>query len=108
MLKRIRPDAIKSTLAVTGQGETIKFDITYFNRKQSEVVEAVAKAQQAAVEEGKSETVADAVLFMVKEWDAEYPLTKEGVLEMEDDRPGLLMAIIMGFHKARQVEVAKN
>lgn len=108
MLKRIRPDAIKTTLAVTGQGETFKFDVTYYNRKQSEVVEAVAKAQQAAIEEQRSETVADTILYLVKDWDSEYPLTKEGVMEMEDDRPGLLMAIITGFHRARQVEVAKN
>jgi hypothetical protein len=98
-LKRKTAETIPATLTVKGQGEEVKFNITYRNHKQSEVV---AKLQ----EEGGN--VADTVLFMVAEWDAEYPLTADGITEMEDERPGMVMAIIEGFHAARSVERVKN
>lgn len=101
MLRRVVNETIPATLAVKGQGESWQFDLTYHNRKQSQVEALMAEA-------GKAEKVVDLVLFLVKEWDADYPLTAEGVKDMEDDRPGMILAIIQGFHDARQVARAKN
>lgn len=98
MLTRKRPDAIPATLTVTGQGETVKFNLTYNNKRVDEV-EALIK---------DAERLEDVVLALVKEWETEYPLTREGVEEMEADRPGIIVAIMVGFHDARRVEKAKN
>lgn len=98
-LKKARRATLPATLTLTGQGETVKFDITYNNCKQSEL---------DAVMTDPEKDIADAVLFVVKDWDTEYELTKEGLAEMEDDRPGTVMAVIQGFHDARRVAKAKN
>jgi hypothetical protein len=100
-LTRVTKESIKTTLTLKGQGEVLTFNITYYNRRQSEVEVQLKK-------EGEDNTVADLILFMVKEWDAEYPLTKEGVIELEDERPGIVYGIIEGFHEARKMHREKN
>ena len=104
MLKRANIGGdIKATLTVKGQGEETKFDVTYFNRRQSELEAALKKALE---DDGGG--IPNVVLFMVKDWDTEYPLTLEGIKELEDERPGILYGIIAGFHAARKVEAVKN
>ena len=103
MLTRKTPDTLAAELTITGQLQPpIKFAITYFNRKQSEVEEMVKSDPNPEV------GVASTILFVVKEWDSEYPLSAEGIAEMEDDRPGITIAIIQGFHDARRVTKVKN
>lgn len=97
-LKRQRAETLPATLTIKGQGETSVFDVTYHNRKLSQL--------QAKLEE--AEDASDAVLFIVKDWDSEYPLSKEGILEMEDDMPGITLALTAGFHEARMVHKVKN
>lgn len=99
MLTRQRKEVIPSTLTLTGQGEKVKFNIDYNNLKSSRI-EEMAKDENMSV--------VDCVLEMVSKMDTEYPLTKEGLLEMEDDRPGTIQAIVIGFHESRKVERAKN
>lgn len=99
MLSRKRPLTIATTLALTGQGDTVTLNVTYFNRKQSEL-EAKLKEEESSVPA--------VVLFMVKEWDAEYPLTLEGIQELEDDRPGVVYGVIEAFHEARRMQKEKN
>lgn len=102
MLTRKRPESIATKLTVNGQGETFTMNLTYFNRNQDEM--------EAQLEKVKGEENAGILmlLYYVKEWEAEYPLSTEGVIEAEKDRPGLIMAITYGFHKARGVELVKN
>lgn len=102
-LTRAKNPLIATTLTLKGQGDSITFNITYHNRKQSEVDAVIENPDRLA-----HERVLDTVLFMVKEWDSEYVLTEEGLKELEDDRPGTIMGIIEGFHAARQVSRAKN
>lgn len=97
-LQRKRAEILPATLTITGQGETSVFDVTYFNRKLTELQEKLEDADDAT----------DAVIFIVKDWDCEYPLTKEGIMEMEDDRPGIVLAVMAGFHEARMVQKVKN
>lgn len=99
MLKRQRVETIPATLTIRGQGETVKFNVTYINIKSSELVAEV---------ESPDFKVAETILKIVKDWECEYPLTSEGLQEMEDDRPGMLFSIIEGFHSARKVERVKN
>lgn len=102
MLTKKKNLLIPSTLAIVGQGETINFDLTYRNVTQEEI--------NAAMNEGSDpgDGVAKTVLLMVESWDSEYELTREGVEEMEKDRPGMIVAIIQGWHQSRQVAKAKN
>lgn len=99
MLKRALVPEIATTLSIKGQGETVKFKVTYHNKPQSEL-----DAHLAANPNEPSETL----LLVLKDWDSEYPLTKEGLAEMENDRPGMVIALIYGYHQARRVEKEKN
>lgn len=103
-LTRKRPDVIPFTLTVTGQGERISFDLTYHNRRQSEIDEL--NASYDGREDAKP--MIESVLFVVKEWDSEYELTQAGLEELEGDMPGILFAIFQGFYEARTVTKTKN
>uniref|UniRef100_UPI00333EFA9E hypothetical protein n=1 Tax=Castellaniella defragrans TaxID=75697 RepID=UPI00333EFA9E len=97
------PKTIPAKLEIVGGGETNTLDIVYHNRKPSEL--------QGRVDElkGTKEPFLPAmVLFVVKEWDSDYSLSQEGILEMEDERPGMCDAILQGFHKFRQVALEGN
>lgn len=99
MLKRKLAETIATTLSVKGQGETIKFNVTYFNKPQTEV-EAHLNANP--------DEPAETLLYILKDWESEYPLTLEGIRELEDARPGMVIAMIYGYHEARRVEKVKN
>jgi hypothetical protein len=99
MLTRAKKELIATTLTVKGQGETVTFNITFHNRKQSEL-EAEGEKEGA--------TINKTLLYLVESWENEYPLTDEGIKEMEDDRPGITMAIIFAYHEARHVAKEKN
>lgn len=99
MLTRAKQEALLPiALTVKGQGDTIQFNVTYFNRKQSDV------AAKVDDEHG----IIDALLFVIKDMESEYELSKDGLAELEDERPGMLIALIEGFHQARQVQKVKN
>lgn len=99
MLTRTKVLEIPATLTVTGQGETVKFNLTFHNRSMDEV---------QAVLDDENQTVADAVLYIVKDWETEYPLTTEGLKELESDRPGMVVAVMTAFYDARRMTRAKN
>jgi hypothetical protein len=100
MLTRAIKPTIPATLTVKGQGaDPIKFNVNFHNRKSSEVEAIFADGDK---------TVADVVLFLIESWESEYPLTTEGIREMEDDRPGMANAILSAYGEARQVAKEKN
>lgn len=105
MLTRKTSDSFDTELTIKGQGETVVMGVTYYNRTQDAINEAVNSSQssddvQFANRQG--------LLFIVKRWDSEYPLNDMGVKEMEQDRPGMIEAIFRGYHQARAVELVKN
>jgi hypothetical protein len=116
MLKKNRPLTIPATLTVKSQGELITFDLVYKNLKQSEWMDFLAAQRdtaQAVLAPAEGEpapalSIADTILKCVESWDSEYPLTREGIEEMHDDRPGLVYAITEGFYEARQAQRVKN
>lgn len=107
MLKKKTPETIDATLTLTGQGETFKLRLTYRNMKSAEYDEVV----KAAAEESPGDAVkANAIvaLALIQSWEAEYDLSLEGLLEANDDRPYLVLALIGGFFDARATERVKN
>lgn len=100
MLTRIQQGAIiPATLTLTGQGESLTFNVNYRNMKRSELNALLADNV------GKPNVV---FLQMVESWEAAFPLTEEGLVDLEDERPGSIMGIIEGFHEARKMAKEKN
>lgn len=98
-----RPDTLPAKLTLTGQGTSVTFDITYHNRTQSEF-----EAKHGENTEDPRKAVVNAVLYIVKEWELDIPLTVDGLTQMEDEWPGMILGVIQGFHQARQVTKEKN
>lgn len=98
MLTRKAQETLSTKLTVKGQGESVSFNITYHNRTGKQIKELV----------DGDKTIGELVLFVVKDWESEYPLTSEGLDELENERPGMLMAIMEGFHSSRRMEREKN
>lgn len=97
------PKTIPAKLEIGGGGETNFLSLTFHNRKPSEL-----QAKLDELRDSKEPFLPSLVLFVVKEWDTDYSLSVEGVMGMEDERPGLSNAIIQGFHRVRQVELQGN
>lgn len=93
------PKTLPTTLTITGQGSTDKLDLVYHNRKSSDVE---AKLKESGV------ILAGLVPYLVESWDTDFDLTEEGVLEYEDEYPGITEILIDGFWKARRKELEKN
>lgn len=94
------PKTIPVSLTIVGQGSTDKVQVTYHNRKSSEV--------EAKLKENKDVKLAAVIPFIVASWDLEFDLTEEGVVALEDEYPGMVTGIIDGFWKARRKAVEGN
>ena len=92
------PKTLPATLTITGQGSTDKLDVTYHNRRQSEVIE---RAQGGG-------SMGALVVFVVESWDTDFDLTEEGIQAFEDEYPGIVGILMEGFHQARRKELEKN
>ncbi len=103
VMKGNAPKTIPAKLEITGGGETNTLSITFHNRKPSEF-----QAKLDELKGSKDPFLPSMVLFVVKEWESDYSLSLEGVLEMDDDRPGICGAILQGFHKVRRVALEGN
>jgi hypothetical protein len=109
MLTRKTPDTLATEIKLKGQGEEIKFNVTYHNRTpeaQQQVLDAANASDQGKADIGYG--IRESVLYVVKEMESEYPLTHDGQKEMEADRPGMIEVLFYGFHQARRVELLKN
>jgi len=109
MLTRKTPATLASNVTITGMGEDVSFDITFHNRTQAQIDAKLKELNKS--ERGKKDASwvnRELLLFIVNKMDTEYPLTNEGVAEMESDRPGLIVALFNHFHSKRLVELAKN
>ena len=103
IMKGNAPKTIPAKLEIVGGGETNTLSLTFHNRKPSEI-----QTKLDELKDSKDPFLPSMVLFVVKEWESDYSLSIEGVLEMEDERPGICDAILQGFHKVRRVELEGN
>lgn len=121
MLTKQTPDTIKARLTVKAQGVETDLALTYFNHKP-EAFDAFAKNPENIripddipkndVRLAMAHINATFVLFLVKSFDdgtdATFPLTRAGLVDMEQHWPETLPGIIAGYHSARGAEVQKN
>jgi len=109
MLTRKTPTALATALTIKGQGTEETFNVTYKVRSQEEIDKAFADAAlQPEAKDDPGYANRQSVLFIVESMEAEYPLTDEGIKELEADRPGMIEVLFYGYHKARRVELVKN
>ncbi|WP_457319821.1 hypothetical protein [Stenotrophomonas sp. P5_B8] len=92
------PAVIPAKLSFSGTGEKFKLDVKFRNVN--------GKEYRAAVDDGKN--LAELVFLVVDEWDADYPLSVEGIMDFEDERAGICEGLLMAYHRARRVELEKN
>lgn len=97
------PKTIPAKLEIVGGGETNTLLLTFHNRKPSEF-----QTRLDELKDSKDPFLPALVLFVVKEWETDFSLSLEGILEMEDERPGICDAILQGFHKVRKVALEGN
>lgn len=108
MLKRNRPVTISTQLKIVGQNaEPVEFGVTFRNDVDAKAFDETLNLY-GEIEGKPAQNIVAACLMIITEWDAEYDLTEAGLLEANSDRPGILGAIINGYHQARRVELAKN
>ena len=99
MLKKKRHDTLTLALTVIGQGDKIKFNVVYNN---------LTKDQLQELQDKTDIVLGEFVLAMVQSWECEYDLTLDGLVELENDRPGMMDALLAGFHEARRMSKTKN
>ena len=118
-LTKNTPETIAVELKHTAMGVENTIMLTYFNRSVEEY-DAFAnntenyKIPKDVVNEvdGFAHLNATIVLFLVKSFDdataADFPLTYEGLLDLERTWPGTLIGIVKGYHQSRGAAVEKN
>ena len=93
------PEKIATTLSFKGAAEKFKLTVTYHN--------IGTKALRGLLEK-KGATFPQVLFALIDGWDAEYPLSIEGIEAFEDQRPGIINALLHGYQQSRQVELEKN
>ena len=93
------PEKIATTLSFKGVAEKFKLTVTYHNIGTKAFCDLLEK---------KESTFPLALLELIDRWDADYPLSIEGIEAFEDQRPGIINALFQGYHQARRVELEKN
>lgn len=118
MLNKKTPETIKANLKVKGQGVENTLLLTYHNRSPDDYDAFVKNPENLKVpdgvthDEGVNHINAGLVLYVVKSFDdgtdKEFPLTRDGLIDLEKHWPGSLFGIIRGYHISRAVAVEKN
>lgn len=117
-LTKKTPDTIAARLKVSASGVENLLMLTYHNHKPDDYDAFAQNPENMKVPEGLSDVDAvrsinaGFVLFLVKSFDdataEDFPLTHEGLLQLERHYPGVLLGIVQGYHMARAAKVEKN
>ncbi len=119
MLTKKTPDQIRTTLTIKAQGVENNLILTYHNHSPDDYEAFVKNPEMLKIPEGvQGENLgiahinAGLVLFVVKSFDdgtdAEFPLNRDGLIDLERHWPGVLLGIVRGYHQARAAAVEKN
>lgn len=118
MLTKKTPEKIKTILKIKAQGVENTLQLTYKNHAPEKYQEFISNPENLKVPEGTSDNAgiaminAQIVLFVVDSFDdgtdKDFPLTLDGLVDMDQHWPGVLMGLIRGYHMARGASVEKN
>lgn len=106
MLTKKSPEVIPARLKIDIHGNTTVLELDYRFMRTSEFQDIIKEEGDRGLP--MVETTANIVLRIVKSWESEYELSQQGLIELEDDVPGMMGLIIGGFHEARTANRAKN
>lgn len=120
MLTKKTPETIKATLTIKAQGVENTLMLTYNNHSSEKFDEFRRNPENLKVPDDAthddvlaiSHINAGLVLFLVKSFDdgtdKDFPLTRDGLVELERTWPGTLIGIVRGYHQSRAAAVEKN
>lgn len=119
MLTKQTPEAIKAQLKIKAQGIETMLMLTYYNRTPEEYEAFTANKENLQIPtgvksdaEGIAHMNAGILLYLVKSFDDgtdnDFPLNRDGLIDLERHWPGTLMGILKGYHQARAASVEKN
>ncbi|QVW29539.1 hypothetical protein [Stenotrophomonas phage BUCT603] len=92
------PKRFRASVELKTAAERLTFNVQYVNLKTSEYT--------SLVEAGLS--LAEMLVQLVAEWDADYPLSVDGFAELEDERPGCCAGLLEGWHRGRLAQREGN
>ena len=119
-LTKNTPEKIKASLKIKAQGVEQNLELTYKNHSQEQWDAFATNDQNFKLPTGKNANTLSAitfgnaqmVLFLVASFDdgtdKDFPLTLDGLIDLEGHWPGALIGIVRGFHLSRAAEVEKN
>lgn len=117
-LNKKTPDTIKAELKVKAQGVENTLMLTYHNRSPDEYDKFVKNPENLKTDEAADDLAGMVqinialALFLVKSFDdgtdKDFPVTHDGLADLERTWPGTLFGIVKGFHQSRMAAVEKN
>lgn len=119
MLTKKTPETIKSSLTIKAMGVENTLLLTYNNRTYDQYKAFVGNPENLKVPDDvvnhddavRHMNIALA-LYVVASFDDgtadDFPVTRDGLLELERTWPGITLCIITCYHRARGSEVEKN
>ena len=119
MLTKQTPDSIRATLTHKAQGVNNTLILTYHNRTPDEYEAFVGNQENLKIPEGVTSDHegiahlnAGILLYLIKSFDdgtdKDFPLTRDGLIDLERHWPGTLVGLLKGYHQARAAAVEKN
>lgn len=119
MLTKSTPTTIAANLKIKAQGVENSLKLTYHNHSADDYDAFAQNTENFKVPEalaGKNLDIAiinaALVLFVVQSFDdgtdKDFPLSLDGMIDLERTWPGTLLGIIRGYHQARGANVEKN
>lgn len=80
-----------ATLTITGQGREQQLKLVFRHKRKAEYAERLSD-----IVKGTAQPV-DVVLELIESWEAEADLSRETLLELEEEQPGSVWAILNGY-----------
>lgn len=119
MLTKETPLQIKTSLTIKSMGVENTLLLTFVNRKPDDYEAFMANQENFKYPETATTQIeiqrhmnASVALFLVQSFDdgteQTFPLTKEGLIDLERYWPGTLLGIHKAYHQARGASVEKN
>lgn len=91
------PARLRAEVSVKNAAERLLFKVVYVNMPGT--------AYRALAEKLP---LGDLLVQLIAEWDADYALSTDGFSELEDERPGVCMALLEAYHATRSLEREGN
>lgn len=91
------PKTLHTEVKFKNAHERLVFCVGFRNMRTSEYLELA-----------ESKTVGQLLVELVESWDAEYPLSVDGFVALEDEHPGTTSGLLTAYHRSRATELEGN